>query len=81
MPHAKAFLFNLPTEMIVVSCAIGQGQLLRLLSREAVECLAPEAIHFSYLRQWVLISWAIHPLSLGPSPSIRFLSPEGRLKD
>jgi hypothetical protein len=58
-----------------------EPNLPKLLSREAFECLAPEAIHFSYLCQRVIISWAIHPLSLGPSPSIRFLSPEGCLKD
>ncbi len=32
MPHADAeAIYDLPTELIVVSCAIGQGHLLRLL--------------------------------------------------
>ena len=65
MPHAKAFLSSLPTELIVVSRAIGRGQLLRLLHLlvrlpeanlhfrlccEAIMCLAPEATpNLSYL--------------------------------
>ena len=49
MPHAKAFLFNLPTELIVVSCTFGQGQLLRLLY--LVQFHRGQLFHLFYLVQ------------------------------
>ena len=76
MPHAKAFLFNLPTELIVVSCAIGQGQLLRAHASHKRSspiyrsCYRARPLNALRRRQSITHIYVNRTGSLGPSPSV-----------